>query len=476
MSEPETTSALEKRGPQGTLLVVDDERENLDSLERIFSREGYKTLLASSAQAALDQLRREPVDVILTDLMMPGMSGQELLRATRAVAPEAEVVLMTAFGTVEAAVSAMKDGAYDFLTKPLKRHAVLKSVAQALEKRRLVQENRQLKAKLAGLGGQTSIIGQSPALRATLDVIRQAAPSSATVLLLGESGTGKELFARALHESSQRPAGPFIAINCGAIPEAILESELFGYERGAFTGAVARKEGRFERAHLGTLFLDEIGELSLAMQVKLLRVLQESEFERLGATTPTRVDVRVVAATNQDLAARVRDGKFREDLYYRLNVIQVVLPPLRERADDVPLLAEHFLGRFAAKNGKAARGLTAAAMAALEAHAWPGNVRELENAIERAVVLSRGPQLDVDDLPEAVRKAPAMRAAGTTGVAAALALEGRTLNVPLGTPLEEIERRLILETLRLTGDDKNLAAKLLDISARTIYRKLNREP
>jgi two-component system response regulator HydG len=409
--------------------------------------------------------------VVLTDLMMPDMSGAELLRATRAVAPEAEVVLMTAFGTVEAAVAAMKDGAYDFLTKPLKRHAVLKSVAQALEKRRLVQENRQLKARLAGLGAAAPIVGQSPALRATLDVIRQAAPSSATVLLLGESGTGKELFARALHEHSSRAAGPFVAINCGAIPESILESELFGYERGAFTGAVARKEGRFERASSGTLLLDEVGELSLPMQVKLLRVLQESELERLGGTAPVRVDVRVVAATNQDLAARVREGKFREDLFYRLNVIQVVLPPLRERDGDVPLLAEHFLERYAAKNGKAVRGLTRAALEALEAHPWPGNVRELENAIERAVVLSRGPELGVDDLPEAVRKAPGR----VPGAVATPGLEGRTLTIPLGTPFEEIERRVILETLRLTGDDKNLAAKLLDISARTIYRKLNRE-
>src|SRR3954470_5274045 len=312
-----------------TLLLVDDEPANLDSLERIFAREGYKTQRAETGAAALAALRDKPADVVLTDLMMPGMSGQELLRAVKAVAPDAEVVLMTAYGTVEAAVSAMKDGAYDFLTKPLKRHAVLKSVAQALEKRRLVRENRQLKAKLAGLGGQTSIIGQSPALRATLDVIRQAAPSSATVLLLGESGTGKELFARALHEASGRAAGPFVAINCGAIPETILESELFGYERGAFTGAVARKEGRIERAQGGTLLLDEIGELSPAVQVKLLRFLQEGEIERLGGTSTVKVDSRVVAATNRDLTAAVQAGKFREDLYYRLNVIQIVLPPLR---------------------------------------------------------------------------------------------------------------------------------------------------
>ncbi len=458
--------------PAGVLLLVDDERANLDSLERIFSREGYRTLLADDAKAALELLRKEPVDVVLTDLMMPGMSGAELLRATRAVAPEAVVVLMTAFGTVEAAVAAMKDGAYDFLTKPLKRHAVLKSVAQALEKRRLVQENRQLKARLAGLPGQAPIVGQSPALRATLDVIRQAAPSSATVLLLGESGTGKELFARALHEHSGRASAPFVAINCGAIPESILESELYGYERGAFTGAVARKEGRFERADGGTLFLDEIGELSPPMQVKLLRALQEGEIDRLGGTAPVRVDVRVVAATNQELVARVREGKFREDLFYRLNVIQVVLPPLRDRIEDIPLLAEHFLKRFAAKNGKPMRGITKDALDALEAYHWPGNVRELENAIERGIVLCRGDELTADDLPESLR-----HAARTQGglPPAALGLEGRSLTISLGTTLEEIERRVILETLRQTKDDKNLAAQLLDISARTIYRKLNRD-
>src|SRR3954471_9941569 len=326
-----------------SLLLVDDEPANLDSLERIFAREGYRTHRAETGPTALALLREHPADVVLTDLMMPGMSGQELLRAVRAVAPEAEVVLMTAYGTVEAAVAAMKDGAYDFLTKPLKRHAVLKSVAQALEKRRLVQENKKLRARLAG--AEQPIVGQSPALRATLDVIRQAAPSSATVLLLGESGTGKEMFARALHEHSPRAQAPFVPINCAAIPETILESELFGYERGAFTGAVARKEGRIERAQGGTLFLDEVGELTPSVQVKLLRFLQEGEIERLGGTSPVKVDSRVVAATNRDLASAVQSGKFREDLYYRLNVIQVILPPLRERLEDIPLLADHFVGK-----------------------------------------------------------------------------------------------------------------------------------
>src|SRR5438477_1325185 len=386
---------------QGTVLVVDDEQANLDSLERIFAREGWRVLLANSAEKALESLRGEPVDVVLTDLMMPGMSGQELLRGVRAVAPEAEVVLMTAYGTVEADVAAKKDGAYDFLTNPRNRAAMLKRMAQALEKRRLVLENKQLRARLAGWS--SPIVGQSPALRATLDIIRQAAPSSATVLLLGESGTGKELFARALHEHSSRAQQPFVPINCAAIPETILESELFGYERGAFTGAVQRKEGRIERAQGGTLFLDEVGELSPSVQVKLLRFLQEGEIERLGGTSAIKVDCRVVAATNRDLSVQVKEGRFREDLFYRLNVIQVVMPPLRDRVEDVPLLADHFIARYAAKNGKPIRGLTREALAALESYPWPGNVRELEHAIERAVVLSQGAEIGLDDLPESVR-------------------------------------------------------------------------
>src|SRR3954465_11597292 len=450
-----------------TLLLVDDEPANLDSLERIFAREGYKTQRAETGAAALAALRDKPADVVLTDLMMPGMSGQELLRAVRAVAPDAEVVLMTAYGTVEAAVAAMKDGAYDFLTKPLKRHAVLKSVQQALEKRRLVRENKELRARLAG--AEQPIIGQSPSLRATPDIIRQAAPSSATVLLLGESGTGKELFARALHEHSPRAQGPFVPINCAAIPETILESELFGYERGAFTGAVQRKEGRIERAQGGTLFLDEVGELTPSVQVKLLRFLQEGEIERLGGTGSVKVDCRVVAATNQDLSARVRESKFREDLFSRLTVIQVVLPPLRDRPEDIPLLADHFVARYAAKNGKPIRGLTRPALSAMEAYAWPGNVREPEHAIEGAVVLSRTDDIGVDDLPDPVRSGGAARAGGVTG------LEGRTLTVPLGTTMEDIELRVIRETLRQTKGDKNLAAQLLGIAARTIYRKLDRE-
>jgi two-component system response regulator HydG len=445
------------------LLVVDDEQANLDSLVRLFPKEGFRTLSAPSGAEALELLRKERVSVMLTDLMMPGMSGTELLRASRAVSPETLVVLMTAYGTVETAVEAMKEGAYDFVTKPLKRHAIVKTVKQALEKHALLAENKQLKAKLAevGPGGSRRIVGQSPSFRLMLDMVRQAAPSSATVLLQGENGTGKELVARAIHEFSPRAGGPFVAFNCAAIPETLVESELFGHEKGAFTSAVTRKEGRFERAHNGTLFMDEVGEMSLAAQVKLLRVLQESEFERVGGTQPVKVDVRVVAATNKDLQREVAEGRFREDLYYRLNVVQVKLPPMRSRREDIPLLADHFLRLYCQKNGKVRTGFSPEASELMESYAWPGNVRELEHAIERAVVLSRGEVIGVEDLPETVRGGPRG--------------SNQHLIIPIGTPLEEIERRVIHETLRHTKGDKTLAAQLLGIAARTIYRKLERE-
>ncbi|MGQ0508195.1 MAG: sigma-54-dependent transcriptional regulator, partial [Myxococcaceae bacterium] len=446
-----------------TVLVVDDDRANLDSVARIFQREQLTTLSAATGTEALELLRKPEVSVMVTDLMMPGMDGQELLRAARTIRPDVEVILMTAYGTVETAVAAMKDGAYDFITKPLKRHALVKAVQKALEKQALVAENRDLKARLADLGapGGRTMVGQSPAFRAFMDTLRQAAPSSATVLLMGESGTGKELAARAIHEMSQRAKGPFIAVNCAALPESILEAELFGVEKGAFTGAVARKEGRFERAHGGTLFLDEVGEMTASAQVKLLRVLQEGEIERLGGTQTVKVDVRLVAATNKDLMKEVAEGRFREDLYYRLNVVEVRIPALASRREDIPLLADFFLRRYAAKNARTLKGYSPEASSILENYAWPGNVRELEHAIERAVVLSRGEVIDVTDLPETVRKGPV----GSAG----------QLVIPIGTPMEEIERRVINETLRHTKGDKTLAARLLGIAARTIYRKLERD-
>src|SRR5258707_6941842 len=319
-----------------TVLVVDDEPSNLASIEKIFQRDGMRVLTADGAKAAVELCRTHRVQVVLTDLMMPGISGLELLRAIKQLSPDTEVVMMTAYGTVETAVQAMREGAYDFVEKPLKRMTIVKSVRKAAERQSLVAENRSLRQELKLLTTR-EIVGQSPALRRVLDVATQAAPSSATVLILGESGTGKELIARYIHERSSRARGPFLGVNCAAIPETILEAELFGHERGAFTGAVGRREGRFAKAARGTLFLDGLGELSPSVQVKLLRVLQEGEFEPVGGDT-VKADVRIVAATNKDLKAEVAAGRFREDLYYRLNVIALTAPPLRTRREDIPLL------------------------------------------------------------------------------------------------------------------------------------------
>ncbi|MFN3476031.1 MAG: sigma-54-dependent transcriptional regulator [Candidatus Methylomirabilales bacterium] len=440
-----------------TILVADDDQGHREALERILVKEGYDVLLAEDGRAALDLLRKRPVDLLLADLKMPGMSGLELLKATKAMNPEVEVIVVTGYGSIEEAVLAMKEGAYDFLTKPVKRVSLLKAIEKALERQTLVRENRALKLRLKEIQTRGGIIGTSPAIQRILDLVQQIAPSSATVLIQGESGTGKEVIAKAIHQGSPRRERPFVKVNCAALPETLLESELFGYERGAFTGAVTSKPGRFELAHGGTLFLDEVGDLSLATQAKLLRVLQEGEFERLGGTKTLQVDVRIVAATNQDLAQAVKEKRFREDLYYRLNVITITLPPLRERREDIPLLAQHFLMLYARRNNKMIKGFSREAFDLLVDYPWPGNVRELENAIERAVVLSRDEVIDVDDLPEAlVGEAPGERA----------------ITIPLGTPLEEVERRLIEETLRHTKGDKTLAAKLLGIASRTIYRKL----
>jgi len=439
-----------------TVLVVDDEASNLTSLQKIFEREQMRVFVADGAKAALDLLRKHRVQVVLTDLMMPGTSGLELLKAVKELAPDAEVVVMTAYGTVETAVQAMREGAYDFVEKPLKRMTIVKSVRKAAERQKLVVENRSLRQELKLLTTR-EIVGQSAMLRRVLDVATQAAPSSATVLILGESGTGKELLARYLHGKSARAQGPFVAVNCAAIPESILEAELFGHERGAFTGAVGRREGRFARAKGGTLFLDEIGELSPAVQVKILRVLQEGEYEPIGGNT-VQSDARIIAATNRDLAAEVEAGRFREDLFYRLNVIALTAPPLRSRREDVPLLVDHFLGVYCKKNGRARLSVPREVLGRLMDYAWPGNVRELENVIERAAVLCRGDVLKLEDLPDSVAQATAPAP--------------DALSFPIGTPLDEVEMRMIRETLKHTQGDKPLAAQLLRISARTIYRKL----
>ena len=478
----EPTALKDVPAEGGIVLVVDDEPSIVDSLTKIFRREGMNVLSAADGNQGLDLLRKHRVGVLLTDLMMPQTSGMDLLRAAKTIAPETEVVLMTAYGTVETAVDAMKEGAYDFVTKPLKRAHVVRIVRNALEKQSLLVENRSLRAQLAEKR-RRAIIGTSLAWRRTMDIVMQAAPSEATVLLLGESGTGKELLARALHDNSARGKGPFIAVNCAAIPESILEAELFGYEKGAFTGASTARDGRFEAANGGTLFLDEIGEISRHVQVKLLRVLQEGEIERLGGGGKSRrIDVRIVAATNVNLSEEVKAGRFREDLYYRLNVIPVNVPPLRDRRDDISLLAQHFVQVYAEKNGKPIGGCSPAALERLTEYGWPGNVRELENAIERAVVLTRaghrkpgsagarsgaersGVSIDEEALPREIRDA-------TPGTASAT-----SLTFPIGMPLAEIEMRVIHETLRHTRGDKRLTAKLLGIATRTIYRRLEQTP
>jgi len=443
-----------------TLLVADDDPGLRESLERTLTREGYRVVLASDGRAALERVQAGGVDLIVTDLKMPGLTGLELLRAAKAIMPDVDVILLTAFGTVEEAVKAMKDGAYDFLTKPFRREQLIKLIDKALERRDLIEQNRALKKQLEDLRATGQMIGASPSWRRMLTLVEQTADSSATILIQGESGTGKELVARTIHERSARRNGPFIPVNCAALPETLLESELFGYEKGAFTGAAGRKEGRFELAHGGTLFLDEVGDLSLVTQPKILRVLQEGEFERLGGTRTLQVDVRIVAATNQDVAEMVKEKRFREDLYYRLNVITIRVPPLRERPEDIRVLAQHYLRVYGAKNSRKLEGFTGEAIDRLEAYAWPGNVRELENLIERSVLLARKDRIDAEDLPEEVMgvKRPPRDA----------------ILELIGTPLADIERRLLDETLRITGGNKTQAAKLLGIDVRTVARKLER--
>jgi two-component system response regulator HydG len=439
------------------VLVVDDDASNLASLDKTLSREGWRTEATSDGRAAIARLRGGRVAVLLTDLMMPGVDGMELLRTAASTSPHTAVVLMTAYGTVETAVAAMKDGAYDFLTKPLRRADVVRAVKRALERATLRFENEDLRAALAAQGSQRQIIGNSPLMRRAVELAEQVAPARTTVMLQGESGTGKEVFARAIHRLSPRRERPFVAVNCAAIPEQLLESELFGHEKGAFTGASMRRDGRFQAASDGTLLLDEVGDLPLPLQGKLLRAIQEGEVDRVGSPTPEAVDVRVIAATHRDLQAEAEAGRFRTDLLYRLNVITIELPPLRARPGDVPALAQHFLRRFAERNNKPVRALTPAALEALQAHTWPGNVRELENVIERAVVLCREDVIDLPDLP------PQLQEGGD---------DGRVMQIPVGTSLEEIERIALHETLRMTGGDKRRAAALLGIAVRTIYRRL----
>ena len=433
------------------VLVVDDHESVRVALGQALERRGWRAELAENARQALQRLRRGGVNVVVADLKMPGMDGIELLKTIRAVAPRTEVVMITAYGTVERAVEAMKLGAVDFVAKPFRRAVLMEAIERALSR------HCAFSPPSAGDVAVREIVGQSRAIRDLLHLLKRIAPSSATVLVSGESGTGKELVAAAIHRLSPRSRQPLVRVSCAALPETLLESELFGHERGAFTGALEQRKGRFEIADRGTIFLDEIGQLSPAMQAKLLRVLQDGRFERVGSSETRRADVRIVAATNADLKEAVRGGTFREDLYYRLNVVAVQLPPLRQRTEDIPLLAEHFLRRYCERNAKHILGITREALMCLAHFSWPGNVRELENVVERAVVLARGDRITVEDLPERI-----------VGQADA----PRDVSIPVGTSMREAERRLIEATLRHTDGDKSAAAGLLGITRRTIYRKL----
>lgn len=440
------------------IVVVDDEPANLESLERVLRSDGGRVTAFQDPRQALPHLRLSRADVLMTDLRMGAMSGLDLLEAVKALDPALEVIVISAYGTVELAVDAMKKGAYDFITKPLQRHQVLRAVHKALEKRRLVAENLSLREELSAQAGGAGrmLVGRAPAIRAMLEIADQAARSRATVLIEGESGTGKGVLAEYLHRNSEWAQGIFVKINCTAIPENLLEAELFGYEPGAFTGATRTKKGRVELAHGGTLFLDEIGIAPPSLQAKLLRFLQDGEFERLGGVETRRVRTRVISATNTDLKKAVAAGQFREDLYYRLNVVHVRVPPLRERSEDIPLLAQRFLEESARKNGRPVPRLEADALDRLCAYQWPGNVRELENVMERLVVLSRSGIIRTEDLPAEIH--PEERR--------------RSVHVPLGLPLRQVERMLMDEALRMTRGDKKLAARLLGVHPRTIYRYL----
>jgi DNA-binding NtrC family response regulator len=438
-------------------LVVDDEVNARTALAQLLQEEGFEVETAADAFKALGKYEGFSPHVVITDLKMPGMDGIELVKKIRASDDPAGIVVITAFGEVTSAVAAMRAGAADYLTKPLNFEELLVVLDRVFEGQELAREMRQLRTRVRDRVAPHNMIGDSPPMQRIFEVIDQVAHSKASVLITGESGTGKELVANAIHQRSGRAAGPFVKLHCAALAETLLESELFGHERGSFTGAVARKDGRFLLADGGTLFLDEIGEISSALQVKLLRFLQEHEFERVGGTQTIRVDVRIIAATNRNLQDEIAKGRFREDLYYRLNVVSLEMPPLRDRRTDIPALVKFFLDRYAAENAKTFDGCTSHAIDILTHYDWPGNVRELENAIERAVVLGPGPLLEPKHLPPKIQPAPN---------------PGGVPQIP-GATMAELERYAILETLKATAGSTSRAAEMLGISTRTIQYRLH---
>jgi DNA-binding NtrC family response regulator len=441
-----------------SLLIVDDEKHTRDGLSRALGRQ-YEVLLAEDGQRALDVLSERSVDVVLSDLRMPKMDGMALMKRIMARTPRPVVILLTAYGNEEVAVEAMKQGADDYMPKPVNLDKLELAIQRFLRARDMEAENTQLRQQLNTKYGLEHIIGHSPAMQEVFDTVKQVAASRATVLIQGESGTGKELVAHAIHQMSPRANNPFVTVHCAALSKTLLESELFGHEKGSFTGAAERRRGRFEMADGGSLFLDEIGEIDAATQVKILRVLEERQFERVGGQMTLAVDVRLITATNRNLEEMVKQGDFREDLYYRLHVIALELPPLRARVGDIPLLVNHFVRELAAENGKTVEGLTADAMGILCAYDWPGNVRELRNAIERMVVLGRGGRLGVRDIPAAVREAVPGYVKPVKGTGA--------------LTLDEAEKQLVIQALRMHDGNRTKAAKQLGVSRRTLHRKLN---
>ena len=449
-----------------TILVVDDEANYLTVMEALLGEAGYEVLTAPSAPEALKLAGASDLDLVLTDMKMPTMSGIELLEELHRLYPELPVIIMTAFGTVEKAVTAMKKGAFDYILKPFKNDEILVTIAKALEHRHLILTNRLLFQELEKKYGFPNIVGESKPMQEILALVKRVAASKATVMVSGESGTGKELVARAIHQCSNRAQKPFISVNCAALTETLLESELFGHERGAFTNAVAMRKGRFELADSGTLFLDEVAEMSQALQVKLLRVLQEMEFERVGGTRTIKVDVRMVAASNRDLKEEVEAGRFREDLFYRLNVVHLQMPPLRQRQDDIPLLAVHFIHKYVTENLRAKMRITPESLQLLGQYPWPGNVRELENVMERAVILCHNSLITPQDLPKDL--AP-------TAQETALDIDRLVpVGIPLPEALERIEEQMIRRALDQSGQVQVRAAEMLGITKSLLQYKLKK--
>lgn len=442
-----------------TVLIADDEKNIRSGLAQAMEMEGYTVLVAADGQEALDLVAQEEVDLVITDLKMPRVTGEHVLQRIVEHYPTIPVIILTGHGTIEAAVQAMRDGAYDFLTKPVSLDRLSLLAKRALQGRELVLQHRQLQEELDQHRQMSTIIGKSPELQRTLTVVKQVAPTRASVLVTGESGVGKELVADAIHRLSDRKDKPFIKVHCAALSESILESELFGHEKGAFTGAIGRKRGRFELANQGTLFLDEIGEINQNLQIKILRVLQERQFERVGGEETVSTDVRIIAATNRDLKEEIAAGRFREDLYYRLNVVNISVPPLRERREDIPLLVASFIREFSHENNKPVDGIDSRARAALYQYDWPGNIRELRNSIESAVVMTKGPVITVEDLP------PGIGGSDNEG--------GSMIPVPLGVPLSQVEREVIRANLAQQKGNKSRTADILGIGRKTLHRKVD---